>query len=170
MNGLIQSEKQLKKLAALKEQQKKTDERFMKEALKLAKRAYDSGEVPVGAVIVKDGAVLSRGRNQKEQKNCAVYHAEINAIIKACKKEGWRLDDCTIYVTLEPCAMCAGAILSSRIKRVVFGASEEKSGFFGGKTDISSSSGLNHKVEIQSGVLEKECRELLQNFFKNKRV
>lgn len=170
MNGLIQSEKQLKKIAALKEQRQKADECFMKEALKLAKRAYGQGEVPVGAVIVKDGAILAKGRNQKEQKNCAVYHAEINAIIKACKKEGWRLDGCTIYVTLEPCAMCAGAILSSRIKRVVYGAAEEKSGFFGGKFNISSSSGLNHKVEITSGVLEKECRELLQDFFKNRRV
>lgn len=169
MNGLIQSKKQLEKQAELKRRQDLKDNYFMKLAIKKARLALKNGEVPVGAVIVKDGVVISVSENKKERKNCALYHAEINAIIAASKKLGWRLDDCEMYVTLEPCAMCAGAIVSSRIKRVIFGAYEKKSGAFGSRFDFSSDSGLNHKLMVKGGVMEEECLEVMQEFFSAKR-
>ena len=168
MNGLIQSKKHLEKIKKEQEAQAVLDEKFMKLALNQAKLAYKAGEIPVGAVIVKDGKVIARAQNKKERKDCALYHAEILAIISASKKLGWRLDGCEMYVTLEPCPMCAGAIVSSRIKRVIFAMNEPKSGSFESKLNIFENSGLNHKTQVTSGVLNKECLLLWESFFKNK--
>jgi tRNA(adenine34) deaminase len=145
------------------------DELFMKEALKEAKKAEKIGETPVGAVIVRDGKIIARGYNKRETKKNALCHAEIMAINKACKKlGGWRLIDSTLYVTLEPCPMCAGAIVNSRIERVVFGATDKKAGSLGSIVNLGDLP-YNHKPEILSGVLEKECGEILTNFFKKLR-
>ena len=141
------------------------EEKFMKEALKQAKKAASIGETPIGAVIVRDGEIIARGYNKRETKKNALLHAEIIAINKACKKlGGWRLPRCEMYVTLEPCPMCAGAIINSRIRRVIFGAKDSKAGAFGTKLDLNSF-GLNHKPEIIGGICEEECRTLLQQFF-----
>ena len=164
-NGLKQSAKQIEKLKKLEEEQRLTDEKFMRLAIEQAEIARFLGEVPVGAVIVKDGEVIASACNRKETDDCALSHAEINAIAEASKRLGWRLDGCDIYVTLEPCAMCAGAIISARIRRVVFGASEPKSGFFGSAADLSKSSGLNHSVEIVGGVCSDACQKSLTDFF-----
>lgn len=143
---------------------------FMKKALKEAQKAYDIGEIPIGAVIVKDDKVISRGYNKREKDNMATSHAEMLAIEKACKKLGsWRLSDCTLYVTLEPCPMCTGAIINARIPRVVFGARDAKSGACGGFCDLSNGNILNHSFEVQGGTLEKECKDILDVFFKNLR-
>lgn len=168
-NGLRQSAKQIEKLKKLEEAQRMTDEKFMRLAIEQAEIAKFLGEVPVGAVIVKDGEVIASACNRKETDDCALSHAEINAIAEASKKLGWRLDGCDIYVTLEPCAMCAGAIISARIRRVVFGASEPKSGFFGSAADLSKSSGLNHSVEIVGGVCSDVCQKILTDFFGGRR-
>ncbi len=145
------------------------DEKFMRHAIRRAKAAQALGEVPIGAVIVKDGKIISSGKNMRETKTNALLHAEITAIDRACKKLGaWRLCDCTLYVTLEPCPMCAGAIINSRIKRVVFGAYDKKAGAFGSVMDINSFP-LNHKCEVKSGVLEEECALLLSDFFRELR-
>lgn len=168
-NGLKQSAAQIEKLKALEAAQAAADERFMEEAIIEAQKAFALGEIPVGAVIVKNGEIVARAYNRKETDGCAVYHAEINAIVLAAKSLGWRLDGCDIYVTLEPCAMCAGAILSSRIARVVFGANEPKSGFFGSAADISQTSGVNHSVEVVRGVLGERCAKLISDFFQNRR-
>lgn len=164
-NGLRQSAKQIEKLKKLEEEQRLTDEKFMRLAIEQAEIAKFLGEVPVGAVIVKDGEVIASACNRKETDDCALSHAEINAIAEASKKLGWRLDGCDIYVTLEPCAMCAGAIISARIRRVVFGASEPKSGFFGSAADLSKISGLNHSVEIVGGVCAEACKKIIADFF-----
>lgn len=172
MNGLIQSKKQLEKLRLLREKQREQDETFMRAALAQAKKAFALGEIPVGAVIVKNGEIIAEGKNEKEGKNCAIYHAEINAIINASKKLGWRLDGCELYVTLEPCVMCAGAIVSSRIKRVVYGAEEAKSGCFSleaSGVNVLGKSGLNFKTLSEGGVLQSECAELLKEFFSSRR-
>lgn len=145
------------------------DELFMKEALKEAKKAEKIGETPVGAVIVRDGKIIARGYNKRETKKNALCHAEILAINKACRHlSGWRLIGATLYVTLEPCPMCAGAIINSRIERVVFGAPDKKAGSFMSVVNLGDLP-YNHKPEICSGVLEKECSEILTNFFKNLR-
>jgi len=142
----------------------------MKKALGEAKKAYDIGEIPIGAVIVKDGKIISRGYNKREKNKMATAHAEILAIEKACKKlDAWRLEDCTLYVTLEPCPMCAGAIINARIPRVVFGASDTKSGACGGFTDLSKANILNHNFDITHGILEYECKNILDSFFKQLR-
>lgn len=142
---------------------------FMKEALKCARKADSAGEVPVGCVIVHDGKVISRGYNKRERKKNPLLHAEIIAIDKACKKlNGFRLLNCTMYVTLEPCPMCAGAIINARIPRLVFGAYDKKAGCFGSVHDFNTS-GFNHRVEIESGILEKECSGILTDFFKKLR-
>ena len=164
-NGLRQSAKQIEKLKKLEEEQRLTDEKFMRLAIEQAEIAKFLGEVPVGAVIVKDGEVIASACNRKETDDCALSHAEINAIAEASKKLGWRLDGCDIYVTLEPCAMCAGAIISARIRRVVFGASEPKSGFFGSAAYLSKISGLNHSVEIVGGVCAEACKKIIADFF-----
>ena len=145
-------------------------EKFMKEALKEAKKAYDKLEVPVGAVIVKDGKIIARAHNLKETKFDTTRHAEILAIQKASKKlNSWRLLDCEMYVTLEPCSMCAGALINSRIKKVYIGASDEKTGAVGSVLNLLDDYTFNHKVEYEKGILQDECEELLKDFFKNLR-
>lgn len=142
-----------------------TDEDYMREALSLAKEAFSMGEVPVGAVAVWDGKIVGRGMNRRETDKNALRHAEIAAIDEACKNlGGWRLWKCDLYVTLEPCPMCAGAIINSRIRRVIFGASDAKAGSCGSVTDMFSLP-YNHKPEVVSGILEGECSELLTEFF-----
>lgn len=141
------------------------EEYFMRKALELAKESALEGEVPVGAVVVKDGEIVGTGRNRREIGKNALYHAELEAIDNACKYlGGWRLWQCDLYVTLEPCPMCAGAIINSRIKKVVFGARDSKAGSFGSVADFNELP-YNHKPEIISGVLENECSEILSLFF-----
>ena len=145
-------------------------EYFMKEALKEAKKAYKKLEVPVGVVIVKDNEIIARGYNQKEMKNNPIKHAEIIAIEKACKKlNNWRLNDCEIYVTLEPCPMCAGAIINSRIKKVYIGAVQEKTGAFGSKVNLIEKYNSETKIDTEFGILQDKCLELVQDFFKELR-
>lgn len=146
------------------------DEIFMKMAIEQAKLAAEQGEVPVGAVIVKDGEVVSAGYNRRETDKNSLSHAETIAINKACKKlSGWRLFQCDLYVTLEPCPMCAGAIINSRIKRVIFGAYDKKAGCFGSVADFNGLE-FNHKPEIIGGILADECSALLSDFFKELRA
>lgn len=141
----------------------------MKRAIELAKLSAVEGEVPVGAVVVKDGVIVGEGRNRRELGKNALYHAELEAIDNACKKlGGWRLWQCDLYVTLEPCPMCAGAIINARIKTVYFGAYDNKAGSFGSVADFNEIQ-YNHKPEIVSGLMEKECSKLLTDFFKNLR-
>lgn len=146
------------------------DKYYMKQALKRAKAAYNDGETPVGAVIVKDGVVIASGRNYRENKKNALMHAELIAINRACKKLGcWRLIDCDMYVTLEPCPMCAGALLNARVRRVVFGAYDGKAGSLGSIVNLNEYP-YNHKFEITGGVLEEECSSILSDFFKELRI
>ncbi len=148
----------------------KTPEFYMKKALKLAYKAGSEGEVPIGAVIVLNGEVIASAYNKRNQSKDATSHAEILAIKKACKKLGdWRLDGAEMYVTLEPCPMCAGAIVNARIKKVYFGAYERKSGAVMSNYRILFSGGLNHKADAEGGILENECSEVLKKFFKEKR-
>ena len=148
----------------------KNDEYFMKEALKEAKKSFDLDEVPVGAVIVKDDKIIARGHNLRESKVDPTAHAEIIAIKKACKKSrSWRLENCKIYVTLEPCAMCAGAILWSRISEVIYGASDLKGGALGTCFNLYEQKGLNHYPKIKKDILSDDSARLLKDFFKNKR-
>lgn len=150
--------------------QENLHEKFLGQALKQAKKALAKDEVPIGAVIVKDGKVLARAYNKMEQTQQATAHAEILCIQKACKKLGsWRLDGCTLYSTLEPCPMCAGAIVNARIEMVVFGAYEPKSGSAESKFKVLTDSGLNHKTLYLGGVLLDECSSLIKNYFKGKR-
>ena len=146
------------------------DEVYMAQALELAKEAAADGEVPVGCVIVCDGQVVGRGRNRRETGKSALAHAEIEAINEACKTlGGWRLWQCTLYVTLEPCPMCAGAIVNARIPRVVYGASDKKCGACGSVCNLFTMD-FNHHPTVETGILEKECGELLTEFFQNLRV
>ncbi len=146
------------------------EEKFMKEALKEAKKAYEKLEVPVGCVIVKDGKIISRAYNLKETKYDTTKHAEILAIQKASKKlKSWRLIDCEMYVTLEPCSMCAGAIINSRIKKVYIGSMDKKTGACGSVFNIFADYKFNHKVELETGILQGECENILKNFFKDLR-
>ena len=139
---------------------------YMKEALKEAKKASKIGEVPIGCVIVQNDTIIARGYNKRQTSKNAIMHAEVIAINKACKAlNRWILDDCTIYVTLEPCPMCAGAILQARMKRVVFGASEPKFGACGSIINLLNNPQFNHQVEITSGIMQEEAKDLLQNFF-----
>ena len=145
-------------------------EKYMKEALKEAKKAYKKLEIPVGAIIVKNGEIIARAHNQKETKGDTTKHAEIIAIQKASKKIGaWRLLDCEMYVTLEPCPMCAGAIINSRIKKVYIGASDEKTGAVGSVLNLFTDYKFNHNVEFQKEILQPECEKLLKDFFKELR-
>lgn len=146
------------------------DERFMDEAIILAKEAAAEGEVPVGCIIVREGVVVGRGRNRREKGKSALAHAEIEAINEACKTlGGWRLWECTLYVTLEPCPMCAGAIVNARIPRVVFGASDEKCGAVGSVCNLFSME-FNHHPTVEKGIREEECAGLLKEFFQNLRI
>ena len=141
--------------------------KFMKQALKEAKKAYEKLEVPVGAVIVKDGKIIAKAHNLKETKTDTTKHAEILAIQKASKKlESWRLLDCEMYITLEPCSMCAGAIINSRIKKIYIGALDEKTGAVGSVLNLFEDYKFNHKVEVEKGVMQKECENILKDFFK----
>ncbi len=142
------------------------EEKFMKEALKEAKKAKDKNEVPVGAVIVLNGKIIARGYNKRETKKNSLCHAEIIAINKACKKlNNFRLENCELYVTLEPCTMCAGAIIQSRIKKVIYGAKDEKYGMAGTVANVFELKS-NHKVEIEKGILESQCSNIIKDFFK----
>ena len=139
----------------------------MREAIKEAKKALEIEEVPVGAVIVKQGKIISRAHNTKETKQDSTCHAEILAIKKACKKlNSWRLLDCEMYVTLEPCSMCAGALINSRIKKVYIGTNDEKTGAVGSVFNLLEDYTFNHKVEIKKGILKQECEKILKEFFK----
>ena len=147
------------------------DERFMQAALRLACKAAAGGEVPVGAVVVKDGKVIGRGCNRVEAKQDASQHAEMLALRQAARRlQSWRLADCDLYVTLEPCAMCAGAAVWSRIRRIVFAAADAKAGACGSVLTVAGHPRLNHCPELVSGVLASESRELLQAFFRKLRT
>lgn len=149
---------------------KNEKEKFMTLALKEADKAEQKEEVPIGCVIVKDGKVVARAHNLKQTKRLATAHAEVLAIEKACRKlKDWRLEDYEIYVTLEPCAMCAGAIASARIKKAYFGAYEPKGGGVESKFHILTESGLNHVTEFEGGVMEKECSDKIKEFFRTRR-
>ena len=145
-------------------------EKFMKEALKEAKKAYTKLEIPVGAVIVKDGKIIARAHNIKEEKQDTTKHAEIIAIQKASKKlETWRLNDCEMYVTLEPCAMCAGAIIQARLKKLYIGTMDTKTGACGSVLNLLKDFKFNHNVELETGILKDNYEQILKNFFKELR-
>ena len=146
------------------------DEKYMLEALKEANKAIIVDEVPIGAVIVYKDKIIARAHNLRETKQCSTAHAEILAINKACRKmKSWRLEECILYVTLEPCPMCTGAIIQSRISRVVYGASDPKGGCLGSNIDLTKVDGFNHYPIVGKGVLKEECSNLLTSFFKAKR-
>lgn len=147
----------------------KTDEYYMSEAIKLARLAEEIDEVPVGALIVRDGEIIASSYNTREKSKCATHHAEILAIEEACRvMGGWRLPGVTLYVTMEPCVMCAGAIINARIPRVVYGARDIRFGAFGSALDIAKIP-LNHTPEVTGGVLEEEARNILTEYFRKKR-
>ncbi len=144
-----------------------SDEQFMRAAMQEADKARKLDEVPIGAVIVHDGEIIAAGHNLRETSQTSLSHAELIAIEEANKKfRSWRLEDCTLYVTLEPCPMCAGAIVQSRVKRVVYGASDPKAGCAGTLMNLLQDERFNHQVELTSGVLEQECGDLLRDFFR----
>ena len=145
-------------------------EKYMKQAIKLAGKAAELGEVPIGCVIEYQGKVIGRGYNRRTTDKSTLAHAEIIAIKKACKKMGdWRLEDCTMYVTLEPCQMCAGAIVQARVKKVVIGCMNPKAGCAGSILNVLQMDAFNHQVEVERGVLEEECSRMLTSFFKSLR-
>lgn len=147
-----------------------SNEKFMKEALKEAKKAFDIEEIPVGAVIVKDNKIIARAHNQKETSKNACGHAEILAIQKACKKlDSWRLLNCEMYITLEPCPMCAGALINSRISKIYIGTDDEKTGACGTKLNLLEDYKFNHIVQVQKYILREECSQILKDFFKHLR-
>ena len=147
-----------------------TDREYMLEALALAREGAAAGEVPVGCVIVRGDEIVGRGRNRREEDKTALAHAELEAISQACRAlGGWRLWECTLYVTLEPCPMCAGAIVNARIPRVVYGAKDAKAGSCGSVCDLFSMA-YNHHPQVEAGVLEEECAKLLTDFFRELRV
>ncbi len=142
---------------------------YMREALALAREAAEADEVPVGAIVVFRGEIIARARNRRETDKLATHHAEIVAIEEACRyRGGWRLPECTLYVTLEPCPMCGGAIVNARLPRVVFGAYDRRAGAFGSNFDLNAM-GLNHRPEVVGGVLADEAAEILSTYFKKKR-
>ena len=144
-------------------------DKFMKAALKCAQKGLEEGEVPIGAVVVLDGNIISRGHNRRTKKQIATAHAEVEAIEKACKKlKSWRIPECEIYVTLEPCPMCMGAMLNARIKKVYFGAYEAKGRSLTDK--LANANLVNHVIEVEGGVMEEECSSVLSNFFKQMRA
>jgi tRNA(adenine34) deaminase len=146
-------------------------EKFMFQALKEAEKAGRNGEIPVGAVVVKDGVVIARGHNEKEHKNDATLHAEMTAIRRASKKLGsWRLSDCDLYVTLEPCTMCAGAIIQARLRNLYIGTSDLKAGAAGSVIDVFREQAFNHRVEVNWGILGQECSDILKSFFSELRA
>ncbi len=149
----------------------KSDEFWMKKALKLAQRAAERGEVPVGALVVRNGEQVASASNRREQWHTPLGHAELIALQRASQKlQAWRLLGCTLYVTLEPCVMCAGALVQSRIERVVYGAKDPKGGAMHSLFKIGEDERLNHRIETVSGVLEEECSQILKDFFKSRRL
>lgn len=147
-----------------------TDAKYMKEAIRQAKKAYAIGEVPIGCVIVRDGKIISRGYNRRTIDKNTLAHAELGAIKKASKKlDDWRLEGCTMYVTLEPCQMCAGALVQSRIDRVVVGCMNPKAGCAGSILNLLQIPEFNHQVELETGVLEEECSQMMKDFFRELR-
>ena len=145
------------------------DEKYMEQAIRLALLAAEQDEVPVGAVAVKNGEIIASAFNTREQTKCATHHAELLCIEAACRAlGGWRLPGVTLYVTMEPCVMCAGAIINSRVERVVFGAKDHRFGAFGSALDVNSA-GLNHRPEVVGGVLGERCAEILSTYFRGKR-
>lgn len=141
----------------------------MKSALKCAEKALSEGEVPIGAVVVLDGKVIARGHNRRTKKQIATAHAEVEAIEKACRKlKSWRIPECDLYVTLEPCPMCMGAALNARIRKIYFGAPEDKGRSL--TKELANANLLNHTLEVEGGVMEKECREVLSRFFSEMRL
>ena len=142
----------------------------MKAAIKEAMKAQDIDEVPIGCVVVKDGKIIARGYNKREKEQDATSHAELKTLQKACKKlKSWRLVGCDIYVTLEPCLMCAGAIIQSRIENVYFGAYDPKGGAFGSSINVLDAKNINHRPNVCGGILEAECSQILKGYFKKKR-
>lgn len=147
------------------------DEKYMKEAIKQAKKAYALGEVPIGCVIVHDGKIIARGYNRRNTDKNTLAHAEITAINKASKKLGdWRLEECSLYVTLEPCQMCAGAIVQARVTEVIMGSMNPKAGCGGSILNLLETKEFNHQVIVRRGILEAECSNLLTTFFKELRI
>ena len=143
---------------------------FMSEALKEAEKSLDKAEIPIGCVIVKDGEVIGHGHNAREELNQAIMHAEVMAIQESNRTVGnWRLLDCTLFVTIEPCVMCSGAICLARIPKVIYGASNQKFGGAGSLYDILRDERLNHRVEVETGVMEEECAKIMQDFFRQSR-
>lgn len=143
---------------------------FMREALTEARKAFEKDEVPVGAIILKEGKIIARAHNLKENKGDATRHAEMECISEATQVIGnWWLEDCDIYVTMEPCPMCAGALINSRIRKLYYGAKDPKSGCCGSVVDLCSPGLFNHNIEVEGGVLEKECGDILSEFFRKKR-
>ena len=152
------------------DEQRRTDEKFMRQALRQAKKAYDLEETPIGCVIVRDGKIIGRGYNRRNTDKNPLAHAEITAIRKASRKTGdWRLEDCTLYVTLEPCQMCAGAIVQARMKRVVVGCMNPKAGCAGSVLNLLDMEQFNHQAELETGIREEECSALMKRFFKELR-
>lgn len=148
-----------------------SDEKFMREAVRQAKKAYAKEETPIGCVIVYDGKIIARGYNKRNEKKNTLAHAEISAIHKASRVLGdWRLEGCTMYVTLEPCPMCAGAIVQARIPKIVIGSMNPKAGCAGSVVNLLQMQGFNHCVEIESGVLEEECSQMMSGFFRELRL
>lgn len=173
-NRLRAKEEKLRREEEARQQElilkQKTDEKFMKQALLQAKKAKEIGEVPIGCVIVQDGKVIGRGYNRRNTDKSTLSHAEITAIRKASKKlNDWRLEECTLYVTLEPCQMCAGAIVQSRMKKVVIATMNPKAGCAGSVLNLLQMAAFNHQVEIEKGVLEEECSTMLSDFFRELR-
>ncbi len=143
---------------------------YMELAYKEAQKAFKEDEVPVGCVIVKDGEVIAKAHNRKEHRNCALFHAEIECILKATKKlDNWNLKDCDLYVTLEPCMMCMGAIVNSRIDRIFYGCRDPKGGALVSNIRFKRIRNLNHYPEIKGGIMKEECSQILKGFFRNKR-
>lgn len=146
------------------------DEKYMKQAIKLAKKAWKIEEVPIGCVIVHEGKIIGRGYNRRTTDKNPLAHAELIAIKKASKKMGdWRLEDCTLYVTLEPCQMCSGAIVQARVKKVVVGCMNPKAGCAGSILNLLQVERFNHQVELETGILEEECSEMMKSFFRELR-
>ena len=149
---------------------KNPKEVFMKAAIKEALKAEALDEVPIGCVVVKDNKIIARGYNVRETKQESIGHAEIKTLQKACKKlNSWRLEDCDLYVTVEPCIMCSGAIIQSRIRNVYFGAYDPKGGAFGSSINVLEAKNINHYPNVEGGILKKECSTILKEFFKKKR-
>jgi tRNA(adenine34) deaminase len=150
--------------------QDEIDRRFMQEAIELARRALEAEDVPVGALVVHQNRVIGRGYNQREKLQDPTAHAEMLALTAAAEYIGhWRLEDCTLYVTLEPCPMCAGALVQARVSRLVYGAADDKAGACGSLYEITQDFRLNHQVETVAGVMAQPCAELLQTFFRRRR-